>query len=352
MAVTVYTHTVYSCPIQSGAFGGKFDPSTNPLGYIAHDECTAGEGGRSPQEQASQDGPASATRILRVSWQNRWTFQRQLLGGPLIAGSAGGPANPTYAQINSKYGISCASGDVIVFSPHRHPYFPSLYCKSVRMKPETGSPIKGGPASAWNDASAAPDVLVNWPYALLTVEYVRPMWQNAGCTGMFFSESLGGNTEFINAPSDGLYWDAGAAHPINPTEAPAAQIKKVQWNVLRRKITLAGTFMWTLQATVGCVNSDTVASVLFGNSFPIGTLLMDPPKISPDSLSDGNSAVQVELQMRAILGPNGISWNTFPDVQGTGTGALKFSAIYNAAGNQFKPYPTAAFSNFVNGVAW
>jgi len=353
--------TIVTVITQNPIYGGNvYNASTNPLGYIPHWEMVAGDGGRSPSEGVGLDGPTTATRTLKCRWQDRWTLFRQLLGGPLLPGC--GYGNPTVAQINAKYSLSLSGSNqnIVVFPPHQHPYFPSLFCKSVRMTPETGNGTKGGAASPWI-VSIPSETIVNFEFAILTVEYASPQINPAGGLGSFFTEQISPNTEFLTMANNALYWDTEASVPIDAAEAPATQIKKVQWSVIRRKIPWNGLILPLVGSLQGKVNTDTVTSLLGLTSYAPGSLLFEGATIGTDCLSDGNPAVQLELHFRGLLLPysqgGGITpgWNTFPHVHGTAAGAgngVTFDPIYNAAGTQVTPYPTAALGSLISASFW
>src|ERR1035437_463094 len=204
---------------------GIYNSGSNPCGYIDHAEVAESDGGSSsPEELCGQE--MSASRVLRCAWPDRLMLAQQILGGPILAGnfySAG--------ALNGKYSQTGGTADVYVFAPQQYPYNGYLVARSVKIVHEKSRSNDGYTTRVLGIAPAG--TTLNWKYAYLAVEYSSPQSNYYNTYGEFIQETLVPSTEFITLPYQNLYWDQSAASPINASSAPAAQIKFLQWTVIR-----------------------------------------------------------------------------------------------------------------------
>lgn len=350
MSASVITFNTYTNVVVKNNKG--YTTNGNPLLYVPHTEIAAGRSS-GPEEDFGDN--AHAKRVLRCKWQDRMTLAWQLLGGPTIMGN---PGMPTASQVNSKYGTSAATGDIVVFSPHQYPYNAQLVCKSVSMRAE-GRPIATG--AVWdariNSTNVAiPEMVNNFNGssdgtggAILECEYVSPQEYTASGNGyqLFFQENLSPSTEFITLPRNNLYWDNAQAVPINVNEAPAFEIKRWMWTVTRRKVTPTGTLLPLIRAAQGCVSSDALVSNFFASGWAAGYVLFEGADLAPDSMNDGTPALCINLKFKA----SSVAWNKFPHTYNSASG-VNFDTIYNADGSAFKMFPTTALGPLISSAYW
>lgn len=253
---------------------------------------------KSPTEGANKEGPR-ATRLLECTWANRWTLLKELLG---------------WWEYNSN------TDTVVIHRPHDYPHNQWAKCLDVNILP------------FGKDVPSGVDGVSAYGKARLTVVYGVPEEDD------YASESLEPSAEFLTFPNEKLFWDAAKTEPLNEDEAPGVLLNTLNWIYNRHKMPYIPVEILNL---IGYVNAAAITSPTLGMTFPIETLLYQPPTLAREISVVGGDYARLtgwRIEFRFTYRPTG--WNKFPK-RGE---AFTFKDIYDDSGTLKKVYPLGDFT--------
>ncbi len=172
-----------------------------------------------------------------------------------------------------------------------------------------------------------------YDFALVTIEYSHKVVDTV-------SESLEPTAEFITADHRQFRWGNAFGPVLLEGEAPGYLLKSC--NLVRTFYNLA-TLPPDIISLVGNSNAAAYVSASLGVTFPIETLLFQPPSLSRVFTTTGVSGWTAQTKMS--YKPQG--WNKF--WRGAGAlGAGAWEDIWHINGTVvYKPYPPASFANYL-----
>lgn len=248
----------------------------------------------SPTEQWSQSG-LIATRKLLVNWDDRFEAARTRLTWP----------------------------------GEQYPYHTDVLClaHSVSMSPFPAKTMQHN-----TDSSR-----VKYDKAIVVINYKTPSATDPqDIDGEVISESLEPTAEFMTIDPSDFRWGSPDGDPLNEQEAPGRLIVGFDYVFSRyNAINVPNAAM----ALVGHVNGSIVPTQLLGLSYPIETLLYNPPTIQRTIDVDGD--VTYQLTYRFTYKAEG--WNRFwrPGKEG-GPG---YDQMFHIVNGLYRNYPLGDFSD-------
>ena len=249
-----------------------------------------------------RDHGFEAKRIVECVWSDRLTLAQELRGGRRQMGEA-----YTYVP------------------PQQYPHYPAAVVSDVRIEPFGAAQSSGDPNT------------IAYQLARLTVEYrVAEFGTNPAEEETLITESLEPAAEFMTMPAEKLYWDALAANPLVESEAPQRLVRMLEWVYTKHMMASLPNDVISL---TGTVNDAAITSSRLGLTFPVETLLYNPPRLERQITTEGVKAWKVTF--RFTYRPGG--WNAFAR-----RGHEDFQPIYKQNGTAFKPYTPASFSGVVD----
>lgn len=263
----------------------------------------------SPTRSKSPEG-YQAQRVLRCAWDSAELLADELLGG-----------------------ISSSGGRYFYRLPHRFPWRPQAFAKSVSIEPFFGDSDKVLPVPTITVLGV--DLLgdaATYDFARLTVQYEIPKLDidkiRAGLP--IVTESLEVSVQMsptslkdaylIDLPLDPesytttidpttgepIYYGSFSNRVLKPTEAPGRVFKMITWNYSFKNLSEVPTEIWSI---VNHVNSETLYSPKYNLTVLPETLLVGAPKISDRYANDGKLFFDVDIA--ATWKPEG--WNRLVD---------------------------------------
>ena len=218
---------------------------------------------------------------------------------------------------------------IAILGGGKYPHDPKLLAVSVTDVRGTGKSFaeKGNPQ------------VIGYPTARFTIAYRLPADQFPPDDPpvdpeIVRTESLEPAAEFVTVSRDDLFWTAGdVSERLEIDEAPGVLIRMADWVV--KFTNVASPLAAAITFLTGTVNNSPLSSALHGWSFPVETLLYNPPTIDSTLFSDGS--VLNDVTVRFTFRPSG--WNVF-----FRSGLTFAIPIFTFAGPQYKPYPLGDFS--------
>ena len=262
----------------------------------------------------------AAVRKLIVSWDIRYDVAREILGGGDI------------------------DGDSYVFHrPHKFPDYEKAIATTVKIAPFVSDVSSTGEGQN--------DILATYTAALLTVEYSTPTFESAGSSGdesgydpsnpIFVTESFESAAEFLNLPTDDLYWSSAAqtADKVSVQDAPGKLLRMLTWNVTFHHVL---SYPDEILDWPGTVNQYTHYSPSIGTNkvFAPHTLLCGSPIIRREFSAYGRGAYELELSWTWRC-TDGATWNQFLAKDG------QWQPLYKGDGSTFTMYQEADYRSIL-----
>jgi len=238
----------------------------------------------------------------------------------------------TTVQLKCRWDQKIAVMNNMLIGPSEWPYLPGqgIYASrasSVPFPGETGT------------RSGAANQFYTYDFALVTVAF-EPLSISGGENPTFFSESIEPSAEFITIPHTKFVWGTGIGTDLKPEEAPGKVLIGFDYVVTLFNVVSVPSWVLTL---VGCCNSAAVTSPSLGFTFPLQTLLFNPPKISRTVALGGSNRYQIST--RYTYRRDG--WNKFWRAE---SNPPAFESMYHKdlPGDViYLNYPTADFSGAI-----
>lgn len=166
---------------------------------------------------------------------------------------------------------------------------------------------------------------------LIPTDVLARVTYSSNVSSDLIRETLEPSVEFITQDYREFRWTGG--DPIPPDAAPGKQLKYCRY--IRTEMYLSSLHDDHFDL-MGSVNDAAVTSTRLGYTFPIETLLYEPPRL--EIVTDTTGAERFTLVKSFAYNPNG--WNKFWR-QSTQT----WVGLETAAGVAYKNYPPEDFSN-------
>ncbi len=272
----------------------------------------------SPTERITERG-FEATRILTCKWSDRIK----------LAGELRGSFNQGINLVTRVIG-------------HRYPDKLNAIAMDVSIKPfhKLNKPQASG-STALNEYDE-----VNG--AELTVLYRIPDGLDEPSPDqdpqdIFITENLEPSAEFLTIPTEKLFFDTGAAEPIDAS--PAFILVAIDWvyTIHNLKKVPPGTF-----DLIGKSNKLAHESKKFERTFAPETLLFNPPSLDPRINTDGEQRYTITYRMTH----RPVGWNKKlkpGEFEGTGDDRFpKFVPIFTDDGKVYKIYQPKSFNGILS----
>jgi hypothetical protein len=184
---------------------------------------------------------------------------------------------------------------------------------------------------------------LKYDHAHLTVNFeTADVYEHSSGAKIIYSEEISPTAEMLTLPPDKIRWsNPTTGKYIKPEEAPSMLQVGFDYGLTYYNLSSVPTAFLNL---TGLCNNDFVPSSFFGVSFPLETLLYNPPTVSR-SVSLSASASRYTLRSRLTFKSG--TWNRFWNID---TGNWEYM-YRDGDPNPIKNYPPSNFAGILpNGI--